>query len=90
LVFKPVAKQLQIATHDRYAWFGKFWPWLLIVSSVDLVIVIGVIYGLLDQTIIGAFFTSSNFVWQLLPVIGLSSSILAVLSLFLDERLWID
>lgn len=87
MVFESLAKRLQKATNHRYAWFGELWPWFLFVSVAGLLIVSGIANGFLRSTFIGAFFTSSNFVWRLLLVVGWSSTIVAIPSLLLDETL---
>ena len=81
------AKRLQEATQHRAKWFGRLWPLLLGVSLTGLAIVTGVKYGMLDQTLVGSFFATSNLNWQSLLVTGTASGVLALLSLFFDEKL---
>ena len=80
MVFEYVAKRLQTATHGRLAWFGEFWPYFLLVQTIDLLLT--AVSTLAQQLVL-----SLPVARTVICAIGLCFFALAMVSLLLDESL---
>lgn len=83
MVFERLAKRLETVTYGRFAWFGEFWPYCLLIQTVGLCL----LNGPLSAIVVGRIMETNYFARQLFWAVFFPSGALGVFSVLLDKRL---